>query len=604
MKRNGITLIETMITLSVLSAASASLMLNKIETSKEEQKIVFIKEAKKIIEAVDHRIAIDGYDISKWASRTWDSEDAIVNDLIGKELTSAYLTNCDGGGWNPSQTSERKTKLLPCNLWDKRKGSGEKIEAELREDSVGFIQGFDLFISFEEEKEFTESFKGYRTALNKLILSDSKEMAGMHDFSFVNKSSKLDISTIECIGDPTNCVIKLSMDRTGGNEYIRADGLNSMISEHMTFIESKGESPLECLRWQNNKKDLTGNWSVDTDSDCGIGIYKDTGHPVIVDVVADKGTFGSVLLDKMCTVFEVVNGEVVDNNKKAPCGILSTKEGANDIVYQVVERTIANNAIFDEAHIRLSHIDNLITPFVQADVVEVMNELKSSGIATFDSTVTFNQLTTFEGEALFNNNAIFEKEVVLNNAVIEGSKCLKRGSISASSTDGSLLNCVDQIWVKAGDSGAVGTISLWVAGTPPDDWVEMRGQSTNSYPELKALIGSTIPDMRGQFARGWDNGRGIDSGRSLGSHQSDSLDGSSLTFVGDALPGHSHSVTMHLSNGTNSSSELAYSHTPDHGRGTAYSNSVSAGTPTGRIYGGGNETRPENTALMYIIKVR
>jgi phage-related tail fiber protein len=58
------------------------------------------------------------------------------------------------------------------------------------------------------------------------------------------------------------------------------------------------------------------------------------------------------------------------------------------------------------------------------------------------------------------------------------------------------------------------------------------GQSASVYPDLFAAIGYQyggsgdlfyLPDLRGQFVRGWDLGRGIDPGRNLGSSQDSAL---------------------------------------------------------------------------------
>ena len=61
---------------------------------------------------------------------------------------------------------------------------------------------------------------------------------------------------------------------------------------------------------------------------------------------------------------------------------------------------------------------------------------------------------------------------------------------------------------------------------PPVGYVVMQGQSFNptTYPKLAQLYTSnTLPDLRGEFIRGWDNGRGIDVGRELLSSQLDAL---------------------------------------------------------------------------------
>lgn len=48
----------------------------------------------------------------------------------------------------------------------------------------------------------------------------------------------------------------------------------------------------------------------------------------------------------------------------------------------------------------------------------------------------------------------------------------------------------------------VGTVAMWGSSTPPENWIEMDGQSTGAYPELAAIYGASVPDLRGEFVRG------------------------------------------------------------------------------------------------------
>ena len=61
--------------------------------------------------------------------------------------------------------------------------------------------------------------------------------------------------------------------------------------------------------------------------------------------------------------------------------------------------------------------------------------------------------------------------------------------------------------------------------TPPSGYLAMMGQaiSESTYPKLYALYGATLPDLRGQFLRGLDYGRGIDAGRVVLSEQLDEI---------------------------------------------------------------------------------
>lgn len=62
----------------------------------------------------------------------------------------------------------------------------------------------------------------------------------------------------------------------------------------------------------------------------------------------------------------------------------------------------------------------------------------------------------------------------------------------------------------------------WPQATPPSGWLKCNGATFDKakYPKLAAVYPSgALPDLRGEFLRGWDDGRGIDNVRSLLSSQ-------------------------------------------------------------------------------------
>jgi hypothetical protein len=72
----------------------------------------------------------------------------------------------------------------------------------------------------------------------------------------------------------------------------------------------------------------------------------------------------------------------------------------------------------------------------------------------------------------------------------------------------------------------VGAPIPWPTAVPPAGFLVLNGQSfnTTTYPKLAAAYPSgVLPDARAQVVRGWDNGRGIDVGRSLLSEQGDAI---------------------------------------------------------------------------------
>ena len=92
------------------------------------------------------------------------------------------------------------------------------------------------------------------------------------------------------------------------------------------------------------------------------------------------------------------------------------------------------------------------------------------------------------------------------------------------------------VWAKvamAGDGVPVGTIIALPGSTLPGGYLECDGSalSRTSYAALFGVIGVVynqtadaadkfrLPDLRGEFIRGWDHGRNVDKDRAIGSSQ-------------------------------------------------------------------------------------
>ena len=177
-----------------------------------------------------------------------------------------------------------------------------------------------------------------------------------------------------------------------------------------------------------------------------------------------------------------------------------------------------------------------------------------------------------------------------------------------------------------------GAVFCMAVATVPSGYFECNGAavSRTTYAALFAVIGTqygsgngsstfNIPDLRGEFVRGFDNGRGVDSGRSI------------ATIQGDDNKGHNHSISL---SGTTSTRSLTgavtkisegfnavgtasgvFSKTND---GTSpITESASTSPVSGFTFDGshnhtfsasgtsgnqGGEARPRNIAMMYIIK--
>ena len=165
-------------------------------------------------------------------------------------------------------------------------------------------------------------------------------------------------------------------------------------------------------------------------------------------------------------------------------------------------------------------------------------------------------------------------------------------------------------------SGAVFCIAV---ASVPSGYLECNGAavSRTTYAALFAVIGTqygagngsstfNIPDLRGEFIRGFDNGRGVDSGRSVASSQSDqnkqhNHSASSSSSVTD--PGHTHTMNMNQGNIISSGGAFGLKDSGTATRINSNSTGISVSTSTSIGNDGGNETRPRNIAMMYVIKV-
>ncbi|EJV3723336.1 tail fiber protein [Escherichia coli] len=93
-------------------------------------------------------------------------------------------------------------------------------------------------------------------------------------------------------------------------------------------------------------------------------------------------------------------------------------------------------------------------------------------------------------------------------------------------SDGTVKTALENLGLGEGSALPVGVPVPWPSATPPTGWLKCNGAafSAEEYPELaKAYPTNKLPDLRGEFIRGWDDGRGIDTNRSLLASQGDAI---------------------------------------------------------------------------------
>ncbi len=225
-----------------------------------------------------------------------------------------------------------------------------------------------------------------------------------------------------------------------------------------------------------------------------------------------------------------------------------------------------------------------------------------SNISVADGAVTDAKLAT---------NAVTTVKILDAN-VTEGklaSESVSTAKLKATTTSGMGFN-------------PVGTV-IWFAGsTAPTGYLKCNGDAipngtgsvqsiSSNYSALYAIVGGNIPDIRGEFIRGWDDGKGTDSGRAIRSTQTDQNDSHTHTATSTVSdPGHNHSASTSFGAAKNIGGNTGGGDPPDQRVTeqtitptiTVASNTTGVSVSTSNATQGGNEARPRNIALLACIK--
>ena len=167
----------------------------------------------------------------------------------------------------------------------------------------------------------------------------------------------------------------------------------------------------------------------------------------------------------------------------------------------------------------------------------------------------------------------------------------------SASTDSLSLSSDGTVSFPSGGGGLIpsGAVFYFAASTAPTGYLKADGTaiSRTTYADLFAVVGTTygngdgsttfnLPDLRGEFLRGWDDSRGVDSGRTFGSSQD------------HQLQEHSHGNAATWPGGG-----------PEQNQSGSGEDNTSFGqqtTTSGTTGNFGSETRPRNVALLACIK--
>ncbi len=347
-----------------------------------------------------------------------------------------------------------------------------------------------------------------------------------------------------------------------------------------------------------------------------IGLYDDEG--VLIAVANCPETYkpqlqeGSGRTQTIRMILVVTNTEAI-TLKIDPSVVLATRKYVDDEVLELklyVDDKMAKHIAAQDPHTQYAQKHNptftgepkaptpaagnnttriATTAFVQDAITTLIN----GAPATLD--------TLKEIAAAINNDPKFS--TTINNA-LSGKQPLDETLTHLSGKD--VAGLLAYLGLGEGSALPVGVPVPWPSATPPTGWLKCNGAafSAEEYPELaKAYPTNKLPDLRGEFIRGWDDGRGVDNGRGL------------LTLQDGAIVSHNHYWGIWTSR-TNDQTLESFTGTTILKQITPLSPAIDFDNypiPSPVITEGGvvaattkpagaNETRPRNVAFNYIVR--
>ncbi|EFH7583941.1 tail fiber protein (plasmid) [Escherichia coli] len=175
----------------------------------------------------------------------------------------------------------------------------------------------------------------------------------------------------------------------------------------------------------------------------------------------------------------------------------------------------------------------------------------------------------------------------------------------------SIQSVLDYLGLGEGSALPVGVPIPWPSATPPTGWLKCNGAafSSEKYPNLAKVYPTLkLPDLRGEFIRGWDDGRGVDAGRALlnwqphtildHAHYMELWTGDGLA-AGSAREGVNPGILATYGDGGIVKTDEPGHKVPSSLRAISSRSVKRYGEISGNV---GTETRPRNVAFNYIVR--
>ncbi|MCS4246785.1 phage tail protein [Pseudomonas sp. BIGb0164] len=199
--------------------------------------------------------------------------------------------------------------------------------------------------------------------------------------------------------------------------------------------------------------------------------------------------------------------------------------------------------------------------------------------------------------------------LLIDDTVVKATRAWVMDYLSAQLAKGTYSKAEIEAMIAKASALPVGSVIAFPLNKVPPGFLEIDGSIKSSaiYPDLSAFLGGAfnkgdegagnfrMPESRGEFLRGWDHGRGVDTAREVGTWQKGTLQTFDYSSESPAVSGLWH---------TGSDSSVLNAHGLDAITQSNYPVSYvifSSGTQATQNLGLGG-TRPRNLAVIWCIK--
>jgi len=526
-KNKGFTLVELILTLAVIAVISFTVFQSLAKDFENKQAEVAGQHIKNIGVAVNNYI-VNHYDsISKLENSSGSTLD------IGPRICDTGKLNCEIS----IQTLVNEGMLPPASINKNVYGYGYKIIISRK----GTSPYWNVSALITTDKPLIVSGNIRYDLLGKAMQEAGVDSGMTRTLATRMDGYKGSWSAIQT--DYTN------INNLGLLGYIAGYGSNS----YSAFLRRDGTLPMTGdlnMGTKNiygaNNITASGKGTFGGEVEAGSWVHAKNGYGDVVSIGGDAATndyeiklgstkplsiYGPAAIDVKVSGNVNASVDMTAGRNINAGNWLIAHNGGGDVMYIGGDAAPhANGTLGNDYEIRMATnkpltIWNNSAGFSEDDaLLDIWGSTRLKGNLAVNSTDASRGNITASGNITATKRITAGEYVELGGIVTPGQACQKVGLLSRDNA-GQIVSCKAGIWQP---EQPVGMPMPWPSTTPPAGWLICNGQTfnTNQYPLLaKAYPSGKLPDLRGNYIRGLDQGRGYDSeaSRSVLSEQKDSL---------------------------------------------------------------------------------